>query len=178
MRKLVVAAALLAAPSAASADVGSLTPNTFIVHHVAQLDMAPAAAFEKFAQLPRWWNPEHSYSGSTSNLTLKLRAGGCLCERLQGGGSVEHMRVALVKPGERLVLTGALGPLLFQGVAGVMDVQFQKTSHATLVTLDYRVAGFAYGNAEKLAPLVDQVLGEQMARYAAFAKGGPKRDRE
>ena len=173
MRMLIVAAALLSGSTAASADVANLTANTFIVHHVVELDMAPGEAFAKFAKLPRWWNPEHTYSGSTSNLRLKLRAGGCLCERLPDGGSVEHMRVSLVQPGERLVLTGALGPLLFQGVAGVMDVQFQKTSHATLVTMDYRVAGFAYGNAEKIAPLVDKVLGEQMARYAAFARKAP-----
>jgi uncharacterized protein YndB with AHSA1/START domain len=170
MQKWIIAGALLVASSAASADVANLTPSTFIVHHVVELDMPPSTAFSAFTKLPRWWDPEHTYTANASNLTLKLRAGGCLCERLPDRGSVEHLRVSLVQPGERLVLTGALGPLLFQGVAGVMDVQFQKTSRATLVTMDYRVAGFAYGNAEKLAPLVDKVLGEQMARYAAFAK--------
>ena len=35
--------------------------------------------------------------------------------------------------------------------------------------MDYRVAGFANGGGEKLAPLVDQVLAEQMARLRKYA---------
>ena len=50
-----------------------------------------------------------------SRMTLQLRPGGCLCETLDDGGGVEHMRVAFVQPGERIVLTGSLGPLLYRG---------------------------------------------------------------
>ena len=38
------------------------------------------------------------------------------------------------------------------------------------MTLDYRVAGFANGGAEKMAPLVDGVLAEQFKRYREFAR--------
>ncbi|MEO5772533.1 MAG: hypothetical protein ABIQ32_00260 [Sphingomicrobium sp.] len=38
-----------------------------------------------------------------------------------------------------------------------------------LMTLDYRVAGFAYSNAEKNAPRVDKVLAEQIKRFKAYA---------
>jgi len=38
------------------------------------------------------------------------------------------------------------------------------------------VAGFANGGAEKLAPLVDQVLAEQMKRFRVYAASAPKPD--
>lgn len=167
-RFLAIIALCTAAPG--SAGVVFLTPNTFISHHVVELDTSPDQAFRRFGHIGRWWNPEHSYSGKRSNLTLDLEAGGCFCEKLPKGGSAEHMRVSLVQPGNRLVLNGGLGPLMFQGIAGTMDILFEKTGGGnTLVTLDYRVAGFAYSNAEKNAPLVDKVLAEQMQRYKAYA---------
>ena len=43
-------------------------------------------------------------------MTLQMRPGGCFCETLDGGGGIEHMRVTYVQPGERIVLTGSLGP--------------------------------------------------------------------
>jgi hypothetical protein len=36
--------------------------------------------------------------------------------------------------------------------------------------MEYRASGFAKGNADKLAPVVDQVLGEQLRRYAESLK--------
>ena len=165
----VIAASLLASPTFASVPI--LTPNTFIVQHIVDLDIPPDQAFRAFGKLPQWWDPQHTYSGNASNLRLKLKAGGCFCENMPRRGSIEHMRVSLVQPGERLVLTGALGPLLFQGVAGVMDITFEKSRRGTLVVMHYRVAGFAYSNADKNAPLVDKVLAEQVRRYVAFAEG-------
>ena len=158
---------LLAAP--ASSEVVSAGANGFVIRHVAELPAPPQRAFAAFGQLPRWWNPDHSYSGKAANLRLVLAPGGCFCERLPGGG-IEHMRVALVQPGERVVLVGALGPVLFDAVAGSMDVRFiAGTAGGTRVTMEYKVAGFANGGADKLAPIVDRVLGEQLRRYAGFA---------
>ncbi len=51
-----------------------------------------------------------------------------------------------------------------------MDVQFERIAGGTRVTLDYRVAGFAKGGADKLAPAVDSVLAEQFKRYRDFAR--------
>jgi len=44
--------------------------------------------------------------------------------------------------------------------------------------MDYKVAGFAGANADKLAPLVDQVMAGQWARYAAAAAKGTKAAQE
>jgi len=36
--------------------------------------------------------------------------------------------------------------------------------------MDYRVAGFANGGAEKLAPAVDSVLADQFKRYREYSR--------
>jgi hypothetical protein len=79
------------------------------------------------------------------------------------------MRVTYVDPGKRVVMTGSLGPLLYEATEGVMDVQFERLAGGTRFNLNYRVAGFAKGDAQKLAPLVDQVIGEQVKRFRGFA---------
>jgi hypothetical protein len=55
-----------------------------------------------------------------------------------------------------------------------MDVQVKSTGSGSQLTLDYRAAGFAKGVADKLAPLVVQVLAEQMKRLRAFATARPR----
>jgi hypothetical protein len=163
MKHCLIGAALVIGSSAA-ADVPIVSANGFVSHHVIEVPVAPETAYRTFARIGTWWDPDHTYSGSAARLSLSLRAGGCLCESLPNGGTVEHMRVAYVDPGKRVVLNGALGPLLYQAVVGVMDARFEKTTRGTLITLDYRVAGFAMNNGDKLAPLVDQVLSEQVHR--------------
>lgn len=161
--------------SPAAAEVVSSGPNGFHVRETVQLVAPTEVAYRAFANLPGWWDAEHTYSGDSKNLSLSLNAGGCFCERIpETGGGIEHMRVAYLDPGKRIVMTGSLGPLLYEATSGVMDVQVERIAGGSKVTLDYRVAGFAEGGAQKLAPLVDSVLAEQMARYRKFAVSQPK----
>ena len=60
----------------------------------------------------------HLFGRLVAHCRLQLRPGGCFCETLDGGGGIEHMRVTYVQPGERVVLTGGLGPLLYEATAG------------------------------------------------------------
>ncbi len=173
--KVIIPIALVAATPASAAVVGA-GPNGFEVRHTVNLVVPPEIAMESFAELPSWWDPEHSYSGDSANLSIDLRPGGCFCERLPGGGGIEHMRVTYVDPGKRIVLTGSLGPLLYEATSGVMDVQVKRAAGGSQLTLDYKVAGFAAGGAEKLAVEVDQVLAEQMKRLRAYATTQPKGD--
>ena len=69
------------------------------------------------ARSAQWWSKDHTYSGDAARMSLQLRPGGCFCETLDGGGGIEHMRVTFVQPGERVVLTGSLGPLLYEATA-------------------------------------------------------------
>ena len=172
MKHLAALALLIATP--ASAEVVSASSNGFEVRETLNLVVPPGIAFASFADVPDWWDPEHTYSGKSENLSLTLVPGGCLCERFPDGGGIEHMRVTYVDPGKRVVLTGALGPLLYEATAGVMDVQVKSTAGGSQLTLDYRAAGFAKGGGDKLAPVVDQVLAGQMKRLRAYAISRPR----
>ncbi|MCF2515549.1 ATPase [Sphingomonas sp. G124] len=166
--------ALFATPAAA--EVISAEPHGFEIQHVVNLVIPQPKAFSAFGEVAQWWSKDHTYSGDAARLSLQMRPGGCFCETLEGGGGIEHLRVAYLQPGERVVLTGSLGPLLYEATTGVMDVKVERIAGGSRVTMNYRAAGFANGNAEKLATAVDQVLGEQMKRFRVFAAGGaPKR---
>jgi hypothetical protein len=174
MKRLFLAGiGLLSMP--ATAEVVSSSANGFHIRHVVQVVTPTQVAYPAFTNVGAWWGKEHTYSGDAGNMSLVSSAGGCFCERVpKTGGSVEHMRVAYVEPGARIVMTGSLGPLLYEATAGVMDVKVERIAGGSRVTLDYKVAGFADGNAANLAPLVDSVLGDQMKRYRAFAVSRPK----
>ena len=159
-------AALLSAP--AGAAIVQSGPNGFEVRHQVTLVVPPDEAYAAIGRISGWWSKDHTYSGDSANLSLTLRAGGCFCEKLEKGGGIEHMRVTLVQPGERVVMTGALGPLLFEGVSGVLDMKVERIAGGAKLTMDYRAAGFAKGGADALAPVVDTVLGQQLKRYREY----------
>ena len=165
---------LILSSAPAGADVVSASPNGFEIRHTVNLVVKPDVAFQSFGNIAAWWNPEHTYSGSSANLSLALTPGGCFCERFPKGGGIEHMRVTFIDPGKHVVMTGALGPLLFEATAGVLDVQVKSIAGGSQLTFDYRAAGFYKGGAEKLAPVVDQVLADQVKRYRTFATARPR----
>ena len=161
------AAALMLASMAgeqASAEVVSVGANGFEIretaHTVAPSDKAYAALL-----LPaRWWSSDHTFSGSAANLVLDARAGGCWCETLPGGGSVEHLRVVYVSPGKSLRLRGALGPFQGLAVAGVMTWSVKSVADGTDISFTYSVGGYAKDGFDELSKAADHVLGEQMER--------------
>ena len=172
--KWLFALVVAVAPATARGEVLSAGPHGFEISHAIQVVIPQPATFDAFTRISQWWSKDHTYSDDSANLSLSLSPGGCFCERLPSGGGVEHMRVAYIQPGERLVLTGALGPLLYEGATGVMDVKIERIAGGSRLTMNYRAAGFANGTADKFAPLVDRVLGEQMARLRKFAAAMPR----
>ena len=175
MRLLFLAACLVAA-TPVSATVLGAGDHGFEIQHSVNLVIPQSQAFDAFGQIGQWWSKDHTYSGDARRLNLQMRPGGCFCEPLDGGGGIEHMRVTYVQPGERIVLTGSLGPLLYEATSGVMDVKFEKIAGGSRVTMNYRAAGFAKGGAAAMAPLVDQVLADQFKRFRTFAAAAPKAD--
>ena len=175
MRAIVIGLAMLAA-APASAEVVRSSPNGFEVRHAVDVPLSPQRAWTAFEQVGSWWDGEHTYSGNAANMRMALSIGACLCEIFEEtGGGIEHLRVVYADPHKRAVLTGGLGPLLYEAVAGVMDIKVDPAAGGSRVTMTYKVAGFAAGNGDKMAPLVDQVLGEQMKRYGAYAAREAKR---
>jgi uncharacterized protein YndB with AHSA1/START domain len=173
--RILLAGALVLTASPATAEVVSAEPHGFEVQQVINLVIPQPKAFAAFGQIGQWWSKDHTYSGDAARMTLQMRPGGCLCEMLEDGGGVEHLHVTYVKPVEEIVLTGSLGPLLYEATTGVMDVKFERIAGGSRVTMNYRAAGFAKGNGVELAPQVDQVLGEQMKRFRVYAAGGAPR---
>ena len=175
MRNLLALPILFFATPASAAVIGA-GENGFEIEQTVNLVVPQSEAYNSFGRINQWWNGEHTYSGDAGRLSMPLRAGSCFCETLDGGGGIEHMRVTFVQPGERVLLTGSLGPLLYQATTGVMDVKFERIAGGTRVIMNYRVAGFAKGGAATVAPLVDQVLADQMKRYRTYAAAAPKPD--
>ena len=175
MRALILAAFVLTATPATAGVVGA-SENGFEVQNSVNLVVSQQDAYAAFGQVGQWWNKDHTYSGDAQRMSIQLRPGGCFCEPFAEGGGIEHMRVTFLQPGERIVLTGSLGPLLYEATAGVMDVKFERIAGGSRVTMNYRAAGFAKGGAAAMAPLVDQVLADQLKRYRVFAAGAPKPD--
>ena len=170
-----LAAMLMLAAAPASAEVVSASSNGFEVRETVPLVVPPDAAFKAFGDLPQWWDPQHTYSGDSANLRLDLVPGGCFCESMpKTGGGVEHMHVTFVDPGTHVVMTGTLGPLLYEATTGVMDVQIKTIAGGSQLTLDYKVAGFANGGAAKQAADVDAVLEAQLKRFRTYATSMPR----
>lgn len=175
MKKFPIVLAVLGFSTPAASEVVSAGDHGFEIRQSINMVIAKEKAFAAFGQVQNWWDKEHTYSGDASRLALQMRPGGCFCESLDDGGGIEHMRVAYLQPGERVVLTGSLGPLLYEATAGVMDVKVDPIAGGSRLTMTYRAAGFAKGGAATMAPLVDQVLSAQVRRLRVFAAGGGKR---
>lgn len=144
----------------ATSDIGFATQSSVEV-------AAEAGAVYALLGVPgRWWNDNHTYSGDSANMTLDPRAGGCFCETIPDPsgkpGSVEHGRVIYAVPGKQLRLSAALGPLQSEGVVGTLDFTIQPSGKGVRVTMTYVVGGYLRAGPASIAPIVDQVLNEQL----------------
>lgn len=114
----------------------------------------------------RWWNGAHSYSGDARNMRIEPHTGGCFCETIPGSdgdaGSIEHGRVIYIVPGRHLRLSAALGPLQSEAVVGTLDFAITPSGKGVRVTMTYVVGGYLRAGPAGMAPLVDQVLTEQL----------------
>ena len=159
------AVALAAMPAVGA--VASVTPQSFVITHKAEVNATPATLYAAIGQVSRWWNPQHSYSGKGENLSLDMRAGGCWCESWDGG-SVEHARVLYAGRDKMLRLEGGFGPLQDLAVTAVLTFAITTVEGKTALTMNYRVRG-PDANLDKLAPIVDKVMGEGFERLVEFA---------
>ncbi len=165
----------LALATTAVAEVRETKETAFTLELSAKSSADPTHVYADLGKVGAWWDPEHTWSGSAKNLSIRLQAGGCFCEKLPGGGSVEHGRVIYAQPGVTLRLDAPLGPLQDMAVVGVLTFKLVPQDGGTLITLTYRVSGAFRMQSEKLAPIVDQVLRTQIDRLAAFATTDTKR---
>ncbi|GGL20801.1 MULTISPECIES: SRPBCC family protein [Caulobacter] len=177
MKHLLITAAALALATAAlapevRAEVVDAQPNGFQVKRTAVLSAPADKVYAALSQPSQWWNKDHTWSGSAASLSLAPMAGGCFCEKLPNGGSVMHMTVVYAQPGQGLRLSGALGPLQMSGATGHLGWTLAEKDGKTTLTQTYDVGGYMTGGLDKIAPVVDQVLGEQFDRLKVYVETG------
>jgi hypothetical protein len=184
MRVLSWAMAVLAGCGAqsAGAEVTAATDAGFASHNQVEIAVSPEAAWQAMLQPGLWWNGEHTYSGSSANMSLDAVPGGCFCETIPaaGGaraGAIEHMRVIYIAPGSALRLTGGLGPLQPEAVTGVLTMTVEPAGEGAKIAWDYVVGGYMRMSMTELAPLVDQVMAEQLGRLGSHLASGSAADR-
>ncbi len=168
LRSAALAAALVAASaSPLSAEVVRVSDGGFAVSGSETLSLPPDQAWQRLVRPAEWWNADHSWSGDAGNLSLDPRAGGCFCEALADGGSVEHMRIVNAAPGKMLRMSGGLGPLQGESLTGLLTVTLEAAGEGTKLTWTYKVAGVSDIPFAGLAPAVDGVVQEQFGRLSA-----------
>lgn len=167
------ALALFATP--AQAEVKTMTEQGFSTFHTADVLAKPEDVWKRLLAAKDWWNPAHSWSGSTAGFYIDPQAGGCFCElfqekdkdgKLSTKGSVEHMRVIFSQPAKVLRMRGSLGPLQAEAATGTLTVAMEplKSGTGTRVSFSYVVGGYMRFKTADIGPAVDGVLREQFDR--------------
>jgi uncharacterized protein YndB with AHSA1/START domain len=154
-----------------SAEVIDVAANGFEVREVVHSAASPDKAFAVLLQPQRWWSSDHTFSASAANLKLDARAGGCWCETLPDGGSVQHLQVVYVAPGKVLRLRGALGPFQSLAVDGVMTWSVKSNGSGSDISVSYAVGGYAKAGFDALSKAADHVLGVQIERLSKAIDG-------
>jgi uncharacterized protein YndB with AHSA1/START domain len=149
MRTLALLVVWMSFGAPAAAEVIDSTVNGFAVRNVAQIAAHPSRVYSTAASLvSRWWNPAHTFSSNSANLSLDARPGGCFCESVANGGVV-HLTVVSVVAQQEVRFSGG--------------TQFEWT---------YTVGGYMPGGLAAIAPAVDAVLADQLNRLKRFVETG------
>lgn len=156
----------------AFAEVVQAGGEGFAIRIEAEVTASPEKVWAALVEPARYWNPEHSWSGDSANFTLEAEAGGCFCENLPAAdgapsGSAVHMQVTQAVPHRMLRLSGALGPLQSEALAGTLTITIDGEDGRTAIVWEYVVGGYARFELEGVAAAVDQVLSQQLDRLAA-----------
>jgi hypothetical protein len=83
------------------------------------------------------------------------------------------MLVTFVDPGQRLRMTGGLGPLQGMGLHGALEFRFTPAEGGgTTITMFYRAGGYTPDDLSKFAPVVDSVQALQIGGLATYLREG------
>jgi len=158
---------------AAHAAVLDATDQGFAIEETAQIEASPDKVYSALIHPEKWWNSQHTFSQDARNLSLDAKAGGCLCETLPGGGSVQHLVVVYADPVRTTIrLRGAMGPMQGQGVDGALTFTLEAKDGGTVLTLNNNIGGYFKGGFAKIAPAADGMLGDLVAHLKFFIENG------
>lgn len=168
-----LAAALLPAGAwSARAAVVESNANGFAVEEKAHIGASPANVYAALIRPENWWSSDHTFSKDAKNLSIDAKAGGCFCETLPNGGSVQHLTVTMVIPGKAIQFRGAMGPFLSQGVDGALTFTLAPKDGGTDLVLDNNVGGFVKGGMGKWPAAADAMLTDLVAHLKFYAENG------
>ena len=162
-------------PRARKSSAHRQTASKF-ARRVNVVSSAGGVAFDAFGDVGSWWDPEHTYSGNAANLQPRCSSpadafASAFPRRRRGRAYARH----LCRAGQAdRVLTGSLGPLLYEATTGVMDVQVEDRRRR--IADDARLsrsAGFCNGGADKLAAGGRSGARGQMKRFRTYATSRP-----
>ena len=159
---------LLSALFTAKADVVAASADHYTLKHQAVSADSPQQVWARLVEPQTWWHPDHTYSGSSDNLSLDSSAG-CLWLEQWEGGSVVHGSVLLARPGEMLRLNAPFGPLQEMAVSVIWTISLEATPEGTRVTFTEIANGSQASDLDKLAPAVDFVKQEAITRLTKAA---------
>jgi uncharacterized protein YndB with AHSA1/START domain len=171
---IIVLGTVLLTVARAGAAVKDATPGGFTVENAIHVPVdAPTAWKALVNDVGRWWPRDHTWWGEKGELTIEARAGGCFCER-NGEQQALHMLVTFVDPGQRLRLTGGLGPLQGMGLHGALEFRLEPAKGGgTSITMFYRAGGYTPDDLSKFAPVVDSVQALQIGGLAKYLQKKP-----
>ena len=176
MRKpaLIIVIGLLvtfAATSSVSADVLRAAPGGVTVRTTVDVAGTPDSVYDALtARIGEWWGAASTWSGNPRNLSIDARAGGCFCEKLSTGGTVQHMQVVWAERGSLLRLTGAPGQLQELAVIATLSWQLTKVDAGTRIQMTFSASGYLPAGFDQAAKAVDDAWAGQvrnLERYLA-----------
>ena len=167
-RSTAALAAALLLPAVAGAEVKMAAPDGALIEHRFQIAATPDAAWQVLVHPERYWPREHTWSGDATNLSMAPEAGGCFCERWDGG-SAEHGRIVMARPGKVLRFRGSLGPFQEMAVTGVLTVTLTPVESGTEAVVTYRLSGDPSHKLDGFIAVVDEVVGLQFGGFAKLA---------
>ena len=172
----VLASALAFCSAPLKAEVVERDDEGFVTRDVAEVEADTKATWLALISPARYWNSGHTWSGDAANMRLTPQAGGCFCEKIPEDpdptkitleGSVEHMRVIHAFPEKALRMSGGLGPLQSEPVAGILTIALSETdTGGTRIVWEYNVAGRMRYDMDVISKAVDGVMSQQLKGLA------------
>jgi len=160
------------AAAAARADVSDVSPFGFQLRIAVHVAATPDRVYAAIIQPSKWWDSGHTFSGNAANMSLDAKAGGCFCEALPDGGSVEHLSVVTAIPGKLLRMRGALGPFQGSGVEGSMTWSLEAAGGETELTVTYDLGGHMKGGFGDWPQKANAMVTEQVTRLKKLVETG------
>lgn len=173
LRAMSISLAVLGLAGTAHAEVDAATPDHYTLHHEAYSPLPAESVWDRLVQPETWWVDAHTYSGEAGNLSLDDVAGGYWREDWDGN-SVVHGTVLTVMPGQMLRLDAPFGPLQGMAVTVIWTITLDaQDDGGTTVTFHEVANGSMESGLDQIAPAVDGVKAEAMARLVAEATPSP-----